>query len=75
MTDTFVTNLTDIDGIRKKHVERTTEKRVPARWFAVPRDPDFRSDAAAIQIFHQEPDGPQFQVTAEDFQDLVPPID
>ncbi|HEY4932965.1 MAG TPA: hypothetical protein VII23_15450, partial [Terriglobales bacterium] len=34
--------------------------------FAVPCDPYFGSDTAAIQIFHQEPNGPEFQVPPED---------
>ena len=67
MTDTLVTNLTDVDGIRKQHVERTTEKRVPARRSSILCDPYFGADAAAIQIFHQQPDGTEFQVSAKDF--------
>src|ERR1700676_4281843 len=58
-------------GFEKNNFRRPPEKPIPARWFAVPRDPDFRSDAAAIQIFHQEPDGPEFQIAAEDSHYLL----
>ena len=51
MADILVTNLTNVDGIRKKHVERTTEKRVPAELPTVLCDPDFGSDATGFAIF------------------------
>jgi hypothetical protein len=57
MPDTLVTYFADIDGIRKQHIERATEERVPGGLPAVLCHSDFRSDTVAIQVFHQEPDG------------------
>ena len=34
-------------------------------------DPHFRSDAATVQILHQKPDGPEFQVTPKDLSDRL----
>ena len=62
VVDALVTNLANVNGIGKQCVERSPEKRVPTRSFTVPCNSHFRSEAATIQILHQEPDGTEFQV-------------
>src|SRR5271167_2920514 len=66
VADAFVANLANVNGVGKQFVERSPEEQIPARSFAILCDPYFRLDSTAIQILHQEPDRPEFQVAPED---------
>src|ERR1700677_520851 len=65
MTGTLMPNLAEINRIRKQLVERTAGECVAARLPAVLCDPDFGADASPIQIFHQEPDATELQISAK----------
>ena len=45
MTGTLVTNLTEVNRIRKQRIERATEKRLPTRRPTVLCDPELGADA------------------------------
>src|SRR5437899_10587797 len=71
VADAPVKNLADVNWIGKQLVERSAEKEIPARSLAILCNSHFRADAAAIQILHQQPDGPELQVAPEDLSDRL----